>query len=184
MLAAVEFDDEPRTKAGEVDDVALDRRLPAKMVALALQRAQVLPQADLVWRHRLAQSPGRLVGHRGGAPTHHAFRVVPPPRCSRGGGMVRVARLRLTRCAARGRGRRHESKPAVGAGRCHWLPPSPTKRGGWLGRRPSRVGRAYGRESIDAEYSFGRAIRILGTVREVHHKVKVVVGLTHPSKTS
>src|SRR5439155_11232178 len=45
VLAAIKLDNQPTPIAGEVGDMIADRHLPAKMIALALEQAQLMPQS-------------------------------------------------------------------------------------------------------------------------------------------
>src|SRR6185295_13230689 len=68
MLAAVDLNDQPPPKADKVDNVAFERSLAPEVIALLPQCAEPRPQADLLWRHALAEMSGDLVRHSPGLP--------------------------------------------------------------------------------------------------------------------
>jgi len=73
VLSAIEFDDEFRTKTGEVDNVATQRDLSPEFDALAPPGAQAGPEPDFMRRHVLSQGAGAP-----GEGTFHAARKAQP----------------------------------------------------------------------------------------------------------
>jgi hypothetical protein len=61
MLATIDLNDRSRTERDEVNDVAADRRLPAKMKPDRLQFAQVDPQFDFLGCKTFAKRAGILI---------------------------------------------------------------------------------------------------------------------------
>jgi hypothetical protein len=66
MLAAIDFDDQPRVQAGKVDNVVVDRYLPTEAKPIDLALAQEAPQGALRVRHIVAEAACVLVWHRRG----------------------------------------------------------------------------------------------------------------------
>lgn len=55
MLAAIRFDDHPRTEVYEVDDIRSDRLLAAELLAVEPMCPQMLPEPVLGIRHFAAK---------------------------------------------------------------------------------------------------------------------------------
>jgi hypothetical protein len=63
VLTAIQFDDQTRLPALEVDDVAANRRLPAEVKPKLAKSPKPHPERDFLARHRLSQLPGAFVRH-------------------------------------------------------------------------------------------------------------------------
>ena len=73
VLAAVDFNDDPRLQTREVSDIWADANLPAELVAFELAEPQVLPEPTLRILHVLAKTSCALVCHGAAAPPIPTF---------------------------------------------------------------------------------------------------------------
>ena len=90
VLTAIDFDDELSIETDEVDDVAADRTLAAKAMAVDLTHPQAPPQAPLGHGHIPPEIARALVRHRLFAPIPPPY---PPPLS--GGGFCHVSNYSL-----------------------------------------------------------------------------------------
>ncbi len=63
VLYAIDFDDQPLREADEVDNVALDRRLSAEVIAAMFQFPQFIPKSRFCDGHSFAKRTRNLVCH-------------------------------------------------------------------------------------------------------------------------
>ena len=98
MLAAIEFDDQPRLEADEVENVAVERDLPLELEALKLSAPQRLPQLRLRRRGVAAHGAGE-VAVAGWLTLAHGVRM-------REGGFVAILKSQGFRLSPCGRGRK------------------------------------------------------------------------------
>ena len=98
MLAAIEFDDQPRLEADEIEDIAVERDLPLELEALQLPAPQRLPQLRLRRRGVAAHGAGE-VAVAGWLTLAHGVRM-------REGGFVAILKSQGFRLSPCGRGRK------------------------------------------------------------------------------
>jgi hypothetical protein len=78
MLAAIDFDDQPRVQAGKVDNVVVDQYLPTEAKPIDLALAQEAPQGALRVRHIVAEAAAFWFGIGAAATPHPASAKLTP----------------------------------------------------------------------------------------------------------
>ena len=88
MLRPIDLDDETMREADEIQNVPVQRNLPAEMISVLSLRPEMDPKLHLLRRHLLAEFACALIGHRAAPPPGSALRASPPS--PQGGGIARA----------------------------------------------------------------------------------------------